>query len=640
MPTPALPFPLPFPLPAEDRALSPHTGWTRAHWEAAADGLLAAVRPYASPGQARIDLPGPRPSWSGPASDGLEGYARTFLLAAFRTAGARGADPAGLLERYAAGLAAGTDPASGEGWPEITDRGQPMVEAASIALALRLTRRWLWERLDQPVRLRAARWLAAALHREPVDNNWHLFPLTVAGFLAELATTDPGLPEAAGADPATCAAAVARGLAKLDGWYLGEGWYTDGRPRAVDHYNGWALHLYPVLHAHLSGDAALLARYGPRLAQHLDGYARTFGGDGAPLHQGRSLIYRHAAAAPLWLGALTGHTPLDPGTTRRLASGALRHFLDRGAVDAEGLLPLGWYGAHPPMVQHYSGPASPYWSSKGFLGLLLPADHPVWTATEQPAPAERADAVVPLAAPGWLVQSTAADGLVRVHNHGSDDQPATGEPLPDDPLYARCAHSTATGPSFTPELPDNHFALTLDGTPTARGRITPLGTGPGWAASVSTPAEGLRITSLTLAHGPDEVRAHLVGGATPGTPARQTGWAVTTPDLHSVLHPVHGYAALTHHHLPGGTAYGPAATLPVLDGTVTDGLFVCTARLGAAADGPPPSVTVTGYALHVRWPDGTSHRAELGDGAVAVTAPSGAVGAAGTASVPGAVGQP
>ncbi|RAG83143.1 hypothetical protein DN069_23865 [Streptacidiphilus pinicola] len=33
----------PFPLPDEDRTLSPHTGWTRAHWEAVADGLLLAA---------------------------------------------------------------------------------------------------------------------------------------------------------------------------------------------------------------------------------------------------------------------------------------------------------------------------------------------------------------------------------------------------------------------------------------------------------------------------------------------------------------------------------------------------------------------------------------------------------------------
>lgn len=35
--------------PAEDRVSSPYTGFTRAHWEAAADALLAAVEPYATP---------------------------------------------------------------------------------------------------------------------------------------------------------------------------------------------------------------------------------------------------------------------------------------------------------------------------------------------------------------------------------------------------------------------------------------------------------------------------------------------------------------------------------------------------------------------------------------------------------------
>ncbi|MYW06656.1 DUF2264 domain-containing protein, partial [Streptomyces sp. SID3343] len=72
-------------LPPEDRESSPYTGWTRAHWEAVADGLVAAVEPYRSPGGALITLPGPT-SWSGARSDGLEGYARTFLLAALRAA--------------------------------------------------------------------------------------------------------------------------------------------------------------------------------------------------------------------------------------------------------------------------------------------------------------------------------------------------------------------------------------------------------------------------------------------------------------------------------------------------------------------------------------------------------------------------
>ncbi|MFB7596585.1 DUF2264 domain-containing protein [Streptomyces sp. NPDC056160] len=610
------------PFPPEDRTLSPYTGWTRAHWETAADRLLGAALRHAGPGHALIALPGPRPSWSGPRSDALEGYARTFLLAAFRVAGAGGRDPRGLLDRYAEGLAAGTrcptadreltgrDPVA---WPAVADRGQAMVEAASIALALRLTRPWLWDRLTAPTRARAADWLAGALHHAPVDNNWWLFQVTVGGFLAE-----------AGHHTEAAERAVEQGLDRIERWYLGDGWYTDGRPRAVDHYNGWAFHLYPVLHAHLSGDTDLLDRYGTRLAAHLRQYAHTFGADGAPLHQGRSLIYRFASAAALWAGALTDRTPLTPGATRRLASGALRHFLDRGAVDGDGLLTLGWYGPCPPLVQPYSGPASPYWASKGFLGLLLPPDHPVWTATEEPAPAERADTVLALPAPGWLVQSTAADGLVRLHNHGSDDQPAD-EVLPDDPLYARLAYSTATGPVFE-GTPDNHFTLLVGGEAGDRGPIHPLGAGHGWAASAHRPriagAElpGVAVTSLVLVSGDLAVHAHLVRGAAAGTGVRHTGWAVagqavrTTctdgrahvraertegPALLSEAVALHGFHTARTRDVPAGTAFGPSAALPVLTGTVTgeECLFVSAMRLTGTDTAAPIAVTIEAEAV-------------------------------------------
>ncbi|MGW2374470.1 DUF2264 domain-containing protein [Kitasatospora sp. NPDC001683] len=634
-------------LPPEDRTLSPHTGWTRAHWEAVADGLLAAAGRFAGPEHALLDLPGERPSISGRRSDALEGYARTFLLAAIRVAGAGGEDPDGVLRRYAEGLVAGTRTPTTEGdladgdlisWPLIAERRQALVEAASIALGLRLTRPWLWDTLDEATREQVRAWLAPGLEHSPVDNNWWLFPAMVGAFLVEAGLDHDG----------SAQSAVDRGLERIEQWYLGGGWYTDGRPRAFDHYNGWAFHLYPVLHAHLSGDQGLLATYGPRLAAYLDGYSRTFGADGAPMHQGRSLAYRFAAAAPLWAGALTGHTPLSPGATRRLASGALRHFVDGGALDTNGLLSLGWFGPYPPMIQEYSGPASPYWASKGFLGLLLPADHPVWTAVEDPGPAETADAVVALPQPGWLIQSTATDGLVRLHNHGSDDQPAD-QVLPDNPLYARLAHSTATGPAFDC-IPDNHVGLVVDGELSERGRIRPLGAGDGWAASTHHPRiggrelPGVTITSLVLAAGADEIHAHLVSGAEPGTEVRHSGWAaagaatekqsdglrarVTATDpegvrVTSVVENIHGFASAGCSRLPGGTAFGPAAAVPVLTGSIgaDTALFVSAARLDRSAPGPSRElrVHVDGNRIHVHWPDGAEHEAVLAPGEVTVT---------------------
>ncbi|MEU2074090.1 DUF2264 domain-containing protein [Streptomyces sp. NPDC013489] len=602
------------PTPPENRELSPYTGWTRAHWEDTADRLLLAVRPFASPRHGLIDLPGPRPSWSGARSDGLEGWARTFLLAALRVAGARGDDPHGHLDRYAEGLAAGTAKpgrADAESWPLTTDTRQAIVEAASVALGLRLTRPWLWDRLDDRTREQVVDWLRPALGPSPVDNNWWLFGLTVAGFLQDV-----------GVDTDRAAATVDRSLARIEDWYLGDGWYSDGDNRAFDHYNAWALHFYPVLHAHLAGDRELLDRYGPRLRAHLDDYVHLFDADGAPLPYGRSLIYRFAAAAAPWLGTLTGHTPLSPGATRRLASGTVRYFLDRGAADPDGLLTLGWHGPYAPLVQEYSGPGSPYWASKGFLGLLLPAGHPAWTDREEPLPAERADTVRPFAPAGLLVQTTAADGLVRLHNHGSNHVHSAdaGE---DDPGYARQAYATRTGPTTGPAPADNHFALLAEGRPTTRGPAAPAGTGPGWAASRHTPCPGVRVVSATLAHGRAEVRAHLVLGAPDGTPVRQTGWATTPEGPHAQLHPVHGYAedrgaAVPATELPTGeTLQGPGSRTLALHGA-TGGpaaLFVALASL-TAEPGPAPvtdlaAVRVAGHTLHVTWRDGTTTRLDL-----------------------------
>lgn len=490
-------------LPPPDRTLSPFTGWTRAHWEAVADHLLTEAWRHGTPARAGLRLPGHRP---GDADDLLEGFARTFLLAAARGPGC------GRLDQYADGLAAGTDPHHRESWPVIGHHTQPLVEAAALAVALHWTRSTVWDGLDDPVRQRIVDWLSGATGRWSADNNHVLFGATVQAFLHSV-----GAPHSR--------AALERALGRADDWYCGDGWYSDGPGRRFDHYNAWTFHFYPLLIAEMLGSdgAELAATHRCRLRAFLDDYQHLVGADGAPVLIGRSLIYRFGIVAPFWLGALHDATPLSAGRTRRLASGVVRHFIDRG-VGVDRPLGLGWYDDFAGIRQSYSGPASPYWASKAFLGLLLPPAHPAWTATEEPLEVELTDVVRALPGPGWLVHGTRSDGVVRVLNHGSD-----GHPRQDDPHYRRLAYSTRSAPVVEGPVRDNCVDVVL-----AAGAAVHRGLSGG-VARHDTAASRFRLDAggrdvvvdvASTCVGPAEVRVARVIGAV-ALPLRVTGYPVS-----------------------------------------------------------------------------------------------------------------
>ncbi|MFF2847905.1 DUF2264 domain-containing protein [Streptomyces sp. NPDC058001] len=491
--------------PAEDRA----------HWERTADRLLLAVRPYATDRHALIRLPGV-PSHNGERSDGLEGFARTFLLAGFRLAGAGGADPYDLAGWYAAGLAAGTDPGNPDRWPTFAECNQAKVEAASIALALHETRPWIWDRLDDQVRQRVLDWLAPMVGDAMPGNNWIWFQ----GVTEAFARTVGGDWRQQDLD---------RVIALTDGWYAGDGWYSDGltggEHRNFDHYNGWAMHLYPLWFCRILGDAApggLLDRYRTRLHRFLEDQRLLIGANGSPLVQGRSLTYRHAALASLWTGALFDATPLAPGETRALANRMLDHFTEHGATDADGLLTLGWHRPFRGILQVYSGPASPYWASKGFIGLALPPDHPVWTAEETRLAVEEGDFTRSLTVPGWLVSGTAADGVVRVVHHGGDHtDPA--RPHADDPCYARFAYSTHTAPE-TPGDPTASPGAHSDAGPVDNAVVLLDAAGHASHRRPATPVsmDGATAVSRSRAHWPAAGTWDPFGG--PDTPYTLGPW--------------------------------------------------------------------------------------------------------------------
>ena len=169
--------------------------------------------------------------------------------------------------------------------------------------------------------------------------------------------------------------------------YRGEGWYDDAP--TFDYYSMWAFQMYGRLWSEYYG-----RQHYPQMAEQLtanfaplkNNYPYQFGRDGSMIMWGRSISYRFAAIVPFPLMGLHPEADTNFGWMRRIASGALLQFLNNPDFLQDNIPTLGFYGAFDPAVQSYSCRGSVFWLSKAFLGLLVPANSPFWTATENEGP--------------------------------------------------------------------------------------------------------------------------------------------------------------------------------------------------------------------------------------------------------------
>ncbi len=637
------------------RALS-----TRAEWESEADRWLLTARKHAVPGGALICPPGP-PSQSGPVSDGIEGFARSFLIAGARLGGGAG-DPHDHASFHIEGLTAAMDPAGPGFWPRAAGFQdwphagitQPAVEAANLAFGLALCREQVWDQLPDPVRERLAEWLAHhARLRVWQHNNWLLFPAMIEAFLASV-----GMPVDGGHG--------AENVERVESWYLGDGWYNDGPPAApgrnLDHYNSWVFQPFLWQWYRLRGDAEpqwRVERFRARLAEFAASYALTFGDDGAPLHMGRSLAYRHAVLGGLWTAALAGVDTPSPAVVRGIARRTLDYFRRLG-VDGSEPPSLGW-GAREflPVVQEYSGPGSAYFAGMGFLGLAAPASHPLWAPDSDDAPSQPADSLSasPSASPsvtilpalGWAVQHGRDDGIVRVVNHGSDH--ANHADDPGDPHYAKFAYSTRTAPGTGIAWSDRAWATGIDGhaalvdewgRATRRGRIIGSAAGEGYVASWHVPRlgasgrelPGARIVTASLVTGGYEVRCHLVT-APDGWSLREGAHAVASDDeissgheaavawavgagVRSLVIGLFGYESGSVARYEDGNAFGEYSAVPYLSArlSATESVHVALHILDTGTDAGLANVVdveVSGTRVTARRVGGHTVTVDLAD---------------------------
>ena len=367
-----------FHLVQPDYHLSPLTGMTRQHWMDAATYLLDGAFSYIHTLDEPMRFP-KQPGKSYPTdgkfnkTENLEGLCRTMFVAIPLLKENPDLVLNGIKvgDYYRQQLRNMSDP-SKSGYIQHLKGGpsQTLLEFGALALSLTVMPEIIWEPLTQKEKDDLAALMLSYGNGPTIGSNWRFFNIFVMSFFKDhgYEVKDSYMDEL---------------LQKSLAQYRGYGWYNDSP--AYDYYSMWAFQMYGMIWAHYYGE-----KFNPEAGRQfvsnfrdlVPNYPYMFAKDGKMNMYGRSITYRIAAAVPFPLMGWLNDPSIDYGWMRRIASSTLLQFLENPALMEDRVPTLGFYGAFEPAVQIYSCRGSVYWMGKAFLGLLLPADNPFWTAVE------------------------------------------------------------------------------------------------------------------------------------------------------------------------------------------------------------------------------------------------------------------
>ena len=261
--------------------------------------------------------------------------------------------------------------------------GQAMVDAAYIAESFLRAYDALWEPLDQTTKDRYIKNFTNIRHIDPPYTNWLLFSALIESFLAK-----------SGADCDEYR--VNSAIRKVEEWYAGDGWYSDGPDFAFDYYSSYVFHPMYLETLKAMQEAGKRNRidyqkYYDRALKRARKYSivleRFISPEGTFPVFGRSIPYRMATMQPLALMALYEKLPegLSNGQVRAALTKVMHNMYDgKENFNDGGYLTIGFAGRQPNIADWYTNNGSLYMTSLSLLPLGLPATHPFWSDAPQP----------------------------------------------------------------------------------------------------------------------------------------------------------------------------------------------------------------------------------------------------------------
>lgn len=269
----------------------------------------------------------------------------------------------------------GTNPKKGGYWGRLNDYDQKMVEMVAIAIALLFLREKFLRYFNETEKQNLFNWLWEINEHKCFETNWIFFPLIVNISLKK------------------CFGKYSQHkidncLKTIDGFYLGNGWYSDGKNNQTDYYVAFAIHFYSLIYAKFmeNDDLKYTTIFKKRAKLFANQYICLFSSDGSTIPFGRSLIYRFAQIA-FWEALIIANVDVfSLGILKGIIFRNLRWWSSREILSDSGLLSLGYSYPNIVMTEAYNAAGSPYWAFKGFIILSLPDEHIFWSVKEEALP--------------------------------------------------------------------------------------------------------------------------------------------------------------------------------------------------------------------------------------------------------------
>ena len=257
------------------------------------------------------------------------------------------------------------------------DNFQTLVDAAYLAESLLRGYDALWKPLDEETKQRYIQHFTSLRRINPLYTNWLLFTATIETFLQK-------------ANDSGDTYRLSSTLRKINEWYVGDGWYSDGVSFTFDYYNSFVIQpMFVECVTELTNHGKMhdyagcrylvawnrLKRFGA-IVERLISPEGTF-----PVF-GRSITYRTGVLQPLAMLAWYDQLPIDVsrGQARAAMTAVLkRMFSDSRNYNKKGFLTLGFNSSQPETANVYTDNGSLYMASLVFLPLGLPANHAFWT---------------------------------------------------------------------------------------------------------------------------------------------------------------------------------------------------------------------------------------------------------------------